>query len=122
MDMTNTTPRQDRRSVAEQAADWVVELTEAGAEERAAFTAWLTESPRHVEEYLFAANLYKELDGVDSKRQIDVRTVLADARTNIVSLQDEPHLTPALSPPSGRRGSGTMRRCRGFTLKLTGVR
>lgn len=87
--MTSTqSHRQEERSVTEQATDWVVELADDGdAQTHAAFLNWLTESPRHVEEYLLASTLYKALDHVDSAEQIDLSAVLAEASFNVVPLK-----------------------------------
>ncbi len=85
-----TTHRRDRRSVTEQATDWVTELADGSADTQPAFAEWLKESPRHVEEYLLASALYKALDRVDAGHQIDVQAVIAEAAGNIVSLDEAP--------------------------------
>jgi transmembrane sensor len=96
------------RSVTEQATDWVVELADGGEQTRADFLNWLTESPRHVEEYLLASTLYKALDRVDTARQIDLSAALAEASFNVVSLKaaaiDSPQTAQA-SPVRRRRWS-----------------
>lgn len=50
--------RQDELlKVAEQAAAWLIELEDGGDRERAAFGAWLEESPLHVEMFLRASSV-----------------------------------------------------------------
>jgi len=51
----------ERRIVGEDAAKWLFELCETGPADRAAFVAWLKESPRHVEEFLFATATISEV-------------------------------------------------------------
>ncbi len=97
--------RRDERSVAEQAGDWVAELADGGPRERAAFLEWVTESPRHVEEYLLAATLYRTLDRVDSRRQIDLTELLADAALNVHSFK-----APAADAPQTPRRPRNKRR------------
>jgi len=52
-----------------------------------AFASWLLESPRHIEEFLLTAALYKELDGIDVTRQIAVHDLLKGDLSNIVPLE-----------------------------------
>jgi transmembrane sensor len=70
----------ERMTVREQAAWWVAELQGApsGAETR--FALWLKESPRHVEEFLFFNALWRELDGVDGDRSINLDALIAEAK------------------------------------------
>src|SRR5689334_10029992 len=49
--------RDELLKVAEQAAGWLIDLEEGGAKERAAFAAWLEESPLHVEMFLRASSV-----------------------------------------------------------------
>jgi transmembrane sensor len=95
--------RQETRSVAEQAADWVVELADGGAQEHAAFLEWVKESPRHVEEYLLAATVYRSLNGVDGAREIDVDAALAEASLNVVALGAGGKVAPAQKLRSRRQ-------------------
>lgn len=92
--------RNDTRSIAEQAADWVVELADGGPQEHASFLKWVTESPRHVEEYLLAATVYRSLDGVDASREIDLQQTLSEAALNVVALEANAVSAPA--PPVSR--------------------
>jgi transmembrane sensor len=92
----STAHRRDRRSVTDQATGWVAELAGGGADLHPAFTEWLKESPRHVEEYLLASALYKALDRVDAGHRIDARALIAEA-AGIIPLDEVPSaatLTP----------------------------
>jgi transmembrane sensor len=77
------------RAVAEHASAWLEMLAEgAGPRERAAFAAWLTESPVHVREFLNMAALDRLLDGIDPERRMAVEG--DRARPRIVPLAPQP--------------------------------
>jgi transmembrane sensor len=82
----------DRR-IAEEAAEWLIELEAADADLRA-FAAWLTASPRHIEEFLFASALWNALDGLDEARRIEVEELVARARANVQPLDVVPRRAP----------------------------
>lgn len=63
----------------EQAAWWVTELREATPAIEQDFAEWLQQSPRHVEEYLLVDALWRQMDGVDPQRSIDVDAIIARA-------------------------------------------
>ena len=68
-----------RQAIAEEAAEWFVQLQEKPPPRsvKKHFTAWLTESPVHVEEYLAIAKVFGALRHVDPGREIDIEA-LAD--------------------------------------------
>ncbi|HVY83095.1 MAG TPA: FecR domain-containing protein [Steroidobacteraceae bacterium] len=70
-------------ALAEEAAHWLVELEEPGAEVLGRFAAWLESSPRHIEEFLMAAAVWKEFDHFDAERRFDIEQLLAAARSNV---------------------------------------
>jgi transmembrane sensor len=88
--MTQTND-QARAAVARQAADWVVAIQDTSPEHqvRAEFVAWLKASPVHVEEYIGAALLVRDLRAVahDAEDSLDplLEMARADAASNIVS-------------------------------------
>ncbi len=102
--------RLQETSVAEQAAQWVVDFddtTHPVALDR--FAAWLKASPQNVEAYLSAAAAWETFNGADSLCGIDVRRMVQEAQANVVSLQgsvDEPVTPRTPSLPSPARGRG----------------
>lgn len=62
-----------RQAIAEEAAEWFVQMQEPPPPRsiKKRFTAWLTESPAHVEEYLAIAKVFGALQHVDPKGEID---------------------------------------------------
>jgi transmembrane sensor len=72
-----------KQDVQEAAAGWVVELPGSSLEARTRFSEWLTQQPRHVDEYLLAAALYTELDTVQPARPVNRGQLIADAMEDI---------------------------------------
>ncbi len=87
MDSMLSTPRAPR--IAEQAAQWLEVLQRGGAEERKAFAVWLTESRRHVEEFLFMTAVDRVLEDVDPQQRIDVEHLLTQGAGKVVPLPAE---------------------------------
>jgi len=81
--------RREAHPLAEEAAQWVVELEEPTPRVLREFAAWLEASPRHVEEFLLASAVWKELDGLDAARRIDVQRLVEEARSNVRPLVPE---------------------------------
>lgn len=81
------------KSIAEHAAEWLVKLDAATADERAEFEKWLRQSPLHVREVLLAHVLDIELRDhfrrrrLDAHRRIDVQALLRSA-ANVHGLKD----------------------------------
>ena len=73
---------QVRAAIAEQAADWLVANDEGplDARESAALTAWLKASPVHVEEFLRASVIARDLREARTDPEYSLETVLARAR------------------------------------------
>jgi len=61
----------EQLSIAEQAAEWLVRLETASAQERAEFWNWLRESPLHVREALAAQACHLQLSQLFGGRRID---------------------------------------------------
>jgi transmembrane sensor len=77
--MNEDTPSQ--APISEQAAEWLVELTEPGAggleeERRRRFMAWLKRSPQHIEEFLALAMLQQDLAG----QPVPLAKIVADLK------------------------------------------
>jgi transmembrane sensor len=77
-------PRNDK-PISEQAVEWIEALQRGGAQEHAAFAAWLRESPHHVREYLLMTALEKELGDMDLS-DVDVEELISRSRENVVPL------------------------------------
>lgn len=75
----NTTllAHQEEAVVAHAAADWLRRLQRVDFSERAAFLAWLRQSPLHVRELLLALAMDEALDGMDAKKRIDLEGLIA---------------------------------------------
>lgn len=73
--------------IRDAAAEWITALEQGGARERTECLAWLRESPEHVREFLLMAALWKDLDGVDAQRRIDIDGLLDTASATVVPLE-----------------------------------
>lgn len=80
----------------------MIELEDSSSADLSGFAAWLTASPRHVEEFLFASALWSSLEGLDQQRRIDVEQLLARASANVQALEvSTPHTPMRVRPPRG---------------------
>jgi transmembrane sensor len=70
---------------AQAASSWVQALREPNPEQRAAFVVWLKESPRNVRDFLLMLSLDRELDHLDSKHLLDIKTLWAQVDRQILS-------------------------------------
>lgn len=81
----------DVRKITEDAAAWLIRLeAEPTAGCKAEFSAWLAQSPLHVDHFLQISAAYRELDGLQAASNIDVDQLIAewpaDETANIVAL------------------------------------
>lgn len=74
---------QSESSITEKAAEWLLVLREGRPQDRAAFAAWLKDSPRHVQEFLAVTALDQAFEGFDPQKRIAVTT---DAASAVLSL------------------------------------
>ncbi|MGH8189810.1 MAG: FecR/PupR family sigma factor regulator, partial [Steroidobacteraceae bacterium] len=76
--------------IAEEAADWVVRLTDGDARQhdQRGFVAWIKRSPLHLRAYLDAERTWADLGKVDPNRRLDVEALLAAPESNVVQLAD----------------------------------
>jgi transmembrane sensor len=89
--------RQIDRLIAHRASEWHQILETASQTERAAFVAWLKQSPLHVKEYLEAAYTDQVLKHLDAQREIDLERELASIRPTVVPFSQtcsEPAVRP----------------------------
>jgi transmembrane sensor len=75
---------------AEQASAWIEILRHPSAEQRAAFVAWLKESPLNVREFLLLHTLDQALDGLDTAGAYDSESLIAKLETQVVQLHRQP--------------------------------
>jgi transmembrane sensor len=73
--------------IAEEAAQWLIDIDDEATPDLAGFAAWLAASPRHVEEFLLASAVWHEGDSLDEGRRIDVERLLEEARANVHPLK-----------------------------------
>lgn len=72
--------------IAEEAAEWLIELDNPDPQALARFAAWLKASPRHVEEFLLVSAVWTEFDDFDPDRRFAIRRVLDAATSNVQPL------------------------------------
>lgn len=91
--------QEDVRRAAERASEWLEVLEDnPGARERAAFAAWIAESPLHVREFLNIAAVDRLLENADPQRRVPIETVQRESPTNVLPLagrQRESAVAPA---------------------------
>lgn len=92
--MTDLRSDTEARLLAEQAAQWLADLNDQGEVLEPAFIEWLRQSPRHVEEFLFASSIWNEVAQLRSP-QFDVDALVARAlaeteQSNVVALPNAP--------------------------------
>lgn len=95
---------QEKRTVAEQAAHWMLVLKTAGPQETAVFLKWLRASPLHMQEVLVASRMQEVMKSVPSG-SIDVNELIARAKSqaNASSIDASVPLPPTRRRP-GRMG------------------
>ena len=93
-----------RQAIQAEAAEWVLQLedSELDRKRREQLYAWLTSSPTHIDEFLLASAVWRELDGIDADKQIEIDQLLAHASDNVVTL-GEPASPLEESTPRPRR-------------------
>ena len=69
-----------------QASTWVETMRDPSPKDRAAFVAWLKESPRNVREFLLMTSLDGALEELDSKHLLDVDALLANVDRRITPI------------------------------------
>jgi transmembrane sensor len=101
MDSTMTWTHNETHPLAEEAARWLIELEEPGPKTLRDFGAWLRASPRHVEEFLLVSAVWKEFEGFDAERRMQIQQLIQEAGENVTRLATE-----AVHPPT--RGAASL--------------
>lgn len=85
MDSTRTWPHPETQPLAEEAAHWLIELEEPWPKTLNDFGAWLRASPRHVEEFLLVSAVWKEFEGFDAERRMQIQQLIDEAAAHDVT-------------------------------------
>jgi ferric-dicitrate binding protein FerR (iron transport regulator) len=84
------TDDQECAAVAERAAEWLVRLTDATADEKREFMDWLRQSPLHVREFMLVARckdlLERHLPFANADANVDANEVLLQEPRSVVRL------------------------------------
>ena len=91
--------------IAEEAADWVVALTDGDERTNKAFAAWLRLSPEHVKEFLSVSAIWGTLPGHAAQPSAAELARLADMQPNVVAMPGAAanESRPTALPASSRR-------------------
>jgi transmembrane sensor len=88
-----------------QAAEWLIRLEDverpATSRQQAEFFAWIRRSPRHLQAFMEAADLWRGLEGLDPGQQIDLEKLLAGRFASVSSLHHAPAARARRWRPSG---------------------
>ena len=84
--MTNDSSHKRQDVIAEEAANYLIELQSPRPETKAEFAAWLKTSPEHVNEFLAVAALWGALPEVSEQPSIEALVELAAGEHNVVEL------------------------------------
>jgi RNA polymerase sigma factor (sigma-70 family) len=88
----------DRRRIAEEATEWLDRLEEGGGEEKALFAEWLKTSPLHIEAFLKACAVERELQKLGKAKSLSKRTQDVVVEHPAVALADADLPEPASNP------------------------
>lgn len=100
----------EARLIAEQAAQWLADLNDRGDVVEQRFIEWLRQSPRHVEEFLFASSIWNEVSRLSSpKFDLDALIERALAETGQSNVVVMPNATVASTDPAVHRQQGHRR-------------
>jgi transmembrane sensor len=88
---THPTRSATQELIAQEAVQWLCDLQSSSEEQEAQFLAWLRRSPQHIEEFLAASAVWRELDAAPTYDSGAIDALIADARAsanaNVVTLR-----------------------------------
>lgn len=87
----------DDRRISERGAQYLGALTE-GDTPRDALFAWLKESPRHVEEFLFLMNSAQDIANVTPEQEARIEAMAGDTDETVVPMQTGANVVPLDTP------------------------
>ena len=76
--------RHETQPLAEEAAHWLIELEEPEPKTLHDFSAWLRASPRHMEEFLLVSTVWKEFEGFDAERRLQIQQLIDEATEPVI--------------------------------------
>lgn len=90
--------------ISVRASEWVDVLRGGGPADREAFVKWICESPRHLDAYLIAASLDRELESIEWPASLDRETLLSDlVHSNVSELKPRREPERVAQTPSRSR-------------------
>jgi transmembrane sensor len=92
-----TVQRQIDQLRIQRASEWLEVLKSGDTQQHSAFIHWITESPRHVEEFLALVALDRELQSSDLKERFDLDTLIANSSPPVTEI------SPPRRPPAGQK-------------------
>src|SRR5262245_12561683 len=107
--MSSFTRQDSELSIAEQAARWLCELQEGDHRQQAEFFSWLRQSPRQVEEFLFATAMWKKLHHFSHgnpqrlERLLTAADNVGSATHGVLTLTPRSAATPSVASAPQRR-------------------
>ena len=81
-----------------QASAWVETMRDPTPKDRAAFVAWLKESPRNVRDFLLMVSVDRALDDLDGQHEHDIDALLAGADRRVTPIFRRPVPAEVMSP------------------------
>ena len=108
-------------AIAEEAAEWYVQLKDANARTKSEFAAWLKTSPEHVKEFLAIAALWEALPDLPSQPSVEKLIELATQEDNVVALSTAESVVPKVPLETAHIGgkSKTRRNWAGLAAATT---
>lgn len=100
-----------RQAIQAEAMEWVLQLDEQRLDRptRGELLAWLKTSPLHVDEFLMASAVWRDLDNIDADRQADIDQLLAEAEDNVVALNTTAAIAGSVEPATSHPSKGRRR-------------
>jgi transmembrane sensor len=95
MEISMNPPNVKDTRIAEEAAAWVAELRELNPKRQAEFSAWLMESPRHLEQFFLMAELDTQIEEVSRTHEFAGTEAHSSSHENVVAMH-----APAATPNS----------------------
>lgn len=107
----------ETQTISEQASQWLGILADGGEAERVEFLKWLKQSPRHIEEFLFASATWQRLREGAAENPMEIDAILAELAeakgADIIPLQDALGTRPPIQQPAVAAPSKPARRSLG---------
>ena len=101
--MSSSTPT-PRKLIAEQAAELIVRIDEGSIDDadNTELMNWLSKSPIHIDEFLLASAMWRQLDGLQGTVNENIDALVKKARQNVIPITES---TPDLMVQDSRKPS-----------------